>query len=434
MAKYLYNGVLLPEIPADVLAQYPYAWISTDAAWLNVSKVPWFNKNNYLSFGSITAENRAYKISSTGEEWELKHTFTDNGGNTANVLWSNYDIPNGSADSTDIYFYGSEPVDPNAPEEPEVFYKISGMRLTAIADQVRRISGVTDELTPEQMETNLLNVEIPEDLLNAEEAAFGLSTGDFETGIVALGSSYAATNNKWHTLGWKFTAAEAFTIVGFRQKHSNEYSKKMTLWDSLGNSIKSITTADQATDWIEYYFDSPVNVAIGETYTVSVYTANFSYSYPTDTTFNGKLSDVQLVSVNNKDAFPTGSTSSLYNIDIIMAPVQAELPESYEIQRSTMDDIAEEIQRITGATTKLNTTQIVDALEGVVLQEKTVTPTDAEQTITADDGYFGLASVIVEAAEGGGIPENARLYYVGYANSVNNFSNSVSSAVGELTE
>ena len=25
--KYYYNGVLLPEIPPDVLAQYPYAWI-----------------------------------------------------------------------------------------------------------------------------------------------------------------------------------------------------------------------------------------------------------------------------------------------------------------------------------------------------------------------------------------------------------------------
>lgn len=73
------------------------------------------------------------------------------------------------------------------------------------------------------------------------------------------------------------------------------------------------------------------------------------------------------------------------------------------------------------------------AIANLKLQSKTVTPTDAEQTITADEGYFGLASVIVEAAEGGGIPENARLYYVGNAVS-ENILNFTSNAVGELQE
>ena len=45
---------------------------------------------------------------------------------------------------------------------------------------------------------------------------------------------------------------------------------------------------------------------------------------------------------------------------------------------------------------------VEEAIGKLKLQSKTVTPTDAEQTITADEGYFGLASVIVEAAEGGG--------------------------------
>ena len=79
---------------------------------------------------------------------------------------------------------------------------------------------------------------------------------------------------------------------------------------------------------------------------------------------------------------------------------------------------------------------VEEAIGKLKLQSKTVTPTDAEQTITADEGYFGLASVIVEAAEGGGIPENARLYYVGNANSEFNLSSLsfTSSAVGELQE
>ena len=77
-----------------------------------------------------------------------------------------------------------------------------------------------------------------------------------------------------------------------------------------------------------------------------------------------------------------------------------------------------------------------EAIGKLKLQSKTVTPTDAEQTITADEGYFGLASVIVEAAEGGGIPENARLYYVGNAVSELDMSSLsfTSSAVGELQE
>ncbi len=77
-----------------------------------------------------------------------------------------------------------------------------------------------------------------------------------------------------------------------------------------------------------------------------------------------------------------------------------------------------------------------EAIANLKLQTKTVTPTEEQQTVTADEGYFGLASVIVEAAEAGGIPENARLYYVGYADSEIDFMlfNFESSAVGELQE
>lgn len=76
---------------------------------------------------------------------------------------------------------------------------------------------------------------------------------------------------------------------------------------------------------------------------------------------------------------------------------------------------------------------VAGTIKDIKLQSKTVTPTEEQQTITADEGYFGLSSVIVEAAEAGGIPENARLYYVGYANSEFTL-NFTSSAVGELQE
>ena len=98
--------------------------------------------------------------------------------------------------------------------------------------------------------------------------------------------------------------------------------------------------------------------------------------------------------------------------------------------------IANAIRGKTGKEDSLTLEQMASEIEDIKLQSNTVTPTDAEQTITADEGYFGLASVVVEAAEGGGIPENARLYYVGNAISELDMSslNFTSSAVGELQE
>jgi hypothetical protein len=41
-----------------------------------------------------------------------------------NIVWSNYDIPNGSATSTTIYFYGSEPVPENEAKSKELEYTV----------------------------------------------------------------------------------------------------------------------------------------------------------------------------------------------------------------------------------------------------------------------------------------------------------------------
>ena len=94
----------------------------------------------------------------------------------------------------------------------------------------------------------------------------------------------------------------------------------------------------------------------------------------------------------------------------------------YKISDTRLKGFADQARRLADLTGELTPEQIEDTLSGIEagiteeeaeamvneaigklkLQSKTVTPTDAEQTITADDGYFGLASVIVEAAEGGG--------------------------------
>jgi hypothetical protein len=119
MSKYYYNGVLLPEIPADV----------TDTKWVILHSP---KSNTYTLYGSttiwyfyatsnypstiknVTGYCRMYSIASDGESWELRSDSTGDWlivdtETSQSLFWSNHDIPNGSATATDIYFRGSFP-------------------------------------------------------------------------------------------------------------------------------------------------------------------------------------------------------------------------------------------------------------------------------------------------------------------------------------
>lgn len=113
LAKYLYNGVCLPSIP--ILADYPYAFIgliqSTGKYQILASKQPMYfadgkikrQNSNVEPFISCTAGAVGWTVGKSGNySWSID---TDR-----ILIWSNHDIPNGSADATDIYFEGTEPV------------------------------------------------------------------------------------------------------------------------------------------------------------------------------------------------------------------------------------------------------------------------------------------------------------------------------------
>ena len=125
--RYYYNGVLLPELPVDVLAQYPYAWIrdNTTSGYydLLMSSSPWWCSTNTSSEVTISTENYTqgiqwYRVqksaASSAIGWTFNQVWNTSGGFGAEsnrpVFWSNHDIPNGSATATEIYFEGSEPV------------------------------------------------------------------------------------------------------------------------------------------------------------------------------------------------------------------------------------------------------------------------------------------------------------------------------------
>lgn len=118
--KYYYNDVLLPELPADVLASYPYAWIRNNTRTgyydLLLSQELWYLQDENTLAKSVNA-TKWYQISiasaGTAQVWTFNSDYDSRTwGNESDrrIMWSNHDIPNGSATATEIYFAGSEPV------------------------------------------------------------------------------------------------------------------------------------------------------------------------------------------------------------------------------------------------------------------------------------------------------------------------------------
>ena len=120
-AKCYYNGVLLPGIPAEMFVKYPYAWIRkhiTNGQYqLLFASYPWYYKDGgmYCSGGESVPEpwyNITLSTADAATEWTFNNATTGyfTVDDTRPVMWSNHDIPNGSATATEIYFEGSEPV------------------------------------------------------------------------------------------------------------------------------------------------------------------------------------------------------------------------------------------------------------------------------------------------------------------------------------
>jgi hypothetical protein len=120
---YLYNDVRFPEIPEDFITQYPYAVIlqpadSTEYK-LYMSTVVFYEYVQYGTEKLVTAGSKGliYKFKDGNPCWlfagegTMPTTDLRKGATVyTRLVWSNHNIPSGSATATDIYFAGSEPV------------------------------------------------------------------------------------------------------------------------------------------------------------------------------------------------------------------------------------------------------------------------------------------------------------------------------------
>lgn len=71
----------------------------------------------------------------------------------------------------------------------------------------------------------------------------------------------------------------------------------------------------------------------------------------------------------------------------------------YLIKDTTLQGIADSIRNKTGSTESIQVADMANEIDNYnpELQDKTITPTINKQTITADNGYYGLDTVTVNA-------------------------------------
>lgn len=118
MAKFYYNGVLLPEIPAEKFAAYPNQMI---LKWPNGNIKLVGSKNGLYFNGNTGAYDKgsttllAYYLNKDAWVEDVNQSGKYTGwtimSNGVSVLhWSNHNIPNGSASASTVYFYRSSPI------------------------------------------------------------------------------------------------------------------------------------------------------------------------------------------------------------------------------------------------------------------------------------------------------------------------------------
>lgn len=171
MATMFFNGYAAPALDEALLAQYPYQLLEPNVNekyeyTFRGAKSPWF-----VWYNSTTsryrvdcggAENFFCRFVIADEAWDSPQVFTASPWQlNGSIYWANHDVTMGSESGpgTEVYLAATEAL-PAAPVTTPGSYAITKERLTGLADQVRRITGTSGELTPAQMQTALEGVSV----------------------------------------------------------------------------------------------------------------------------------------------------------------------------------------------------------------------------------------------------------------------------------
>ena len=106
--------VLLPKLPEAVLATHPYCVmahkLATGQYQILFSTSAWYSDNTYVTDGVQDASPlfSAYAGDETWTEGTAGNYVFNH--DTYPLVWSNHDVPKGSASATAVYLYSTQPV------------------------------------------------------------------------------------------------------------------------------------------------------------------------------------------------------------------------------------------------------------------------------------------------------------------------------------
>jgi hypothetical protein len=392
MAYCFYNGVKLPELPSEVLANYPYCWIrkngNTEHYDLIFTKVLGYYDATAggIVYGenSATAEIAHYRVAyasaSTADSWDSYQTTNTWMALDANrtVMWSNHYIPNGSLTATEMYFKASEAI----PDEG--VYEIQKDTMVAIADQVRRLCNTENTMTPAQMESNLggLNIELmetfvisteEEQVIYPDEGYYGfskitvgavdLSSGDSGGGGTGGGGTdYPSAEDT--TFGSESSEAEVPT--GWTLYGPNKRRLPDLPGDLLAYIIVSYNTLGGACSIWSYsvcpkYDETNLFIETQTDYVYYNYDPRYHTAWTNRQAGTTKSGSAQYKGPNLEPCYANHpithySNGTNYNISSVMVPetttgtVQTPLEreEIYIIYGNTLNDLGSTVQQITG--------------------------------------------------------------------------------------
>ena len=258
--------------------------------------------------------------------------------------------------------------------------RIKTETLKSFADQARRLGEVETELSTAEMLSIFESAPKEKNLPSAEEAVFGTQEDDVvEYSILSHDEPGAISNVTGKHYGSDVVINETFSLRGFRLcgcVSGGNYNVKA--WDAetleLVAEATVKTTYSNKDTWYETLIDVPVNLVKGKTYTLTLKGSSYSIGYQNNRyiTANPKVTYKTGLKIGPENECPTESVAysvtsrDKISVCLVMgAPLDETDILEYKVYTETMDDIADEVKRITGTNTKLTTEQILTSLKGI---------------------------------------------------------------------
>ena len=284
-------------------------------------------------------------------------------------------------------------------------YKIQTETMDGLADAIREKAGVDATLTPSEMTAivNAVNLSLQEktvtpgdteqtvtpdsgyyglskvtvgavegadsvELSDAENARFGVNASEYGISVPtdATIKKVSQTQQLW---GWIFKPTEDLTVVGLRHytpASGHAYKKSLSIWDAAGNRLRNVQISDTTQDWVwsESALDEPVTLLANTEYRISVQAYQVNGVLKESVTYNAKI---QFVNTwwNSSDAFKegTGGNDNVALVDIIIG--NPELGDTYAISRTTLDQFATQVKRLTGTSVSMSPSEMIAGLSAL---------------------------------------------------------------------